>query len=106
MYQALLHCAKNSMNTLKKRIGSRPAAGSTAIIKPFFEVDIHLAPPEVILQPSLDDIQECINRSAQAILRCFKQVQEWSIVENDGHERKDFFDRITDRKSTRLNSSH
>lgn len=28
MYQALLHCAKNSMNALKKRIGSKPAGDS------------------------------------------------------------------------------
>ena len=36
---------------------------------PFFEVDIELEAPQVVLHPSLDEIQVCINRSAQAILR-------------------------------------
>ena len=74
MYQALLHCAKNSMNALKKRIASRVGTKFLYVTRPFFEVDVQLAPPQsVILQPSLDDIQECINRSAQAILQCFKR---------------------------------
>lgn len=39
------------------------------------QVDVQLEPPaRVSLMPSLDDIQECINKSAQAILGCFKQV--------------------------------
>jgi len=100
MYQALLHCAKNSMNALKKRIGSRPAvqvSGQKKIedsVLPFFEVDIQLAAPQVALDPSLDEIQECINRSAQAILRCFKTVKDWT-VEADGPRNRTFFDRIT-----------
>lgn len=39
-------------------------------------MDVQLEPPaRVSLMPSLDDIQGCINKSAQAILGCFKQVQ-------------------------------
>ena len=107
MYQALLHCAKNSMNALKKRIGSRPttlpvkdaakkakADTSASDVQPFFEVDIQLAAPQVALHPSLDEIQECINRSAQAILKCFKTVKDWT-VESDGPRNRTFFDRIT-----------
>ena len=101
MYQALLHCAKNSMNALKKRIGSKPAGGESEAsdkgvvdVLPFFEVDIQLEAPDVVLHPSLDEIQECINRSAQAILRCFKDVKDWS-ADNDGSRNRTFFDRIT-----------
>ena len=40
------------------------------------QVDVQLEfPARVSLMPSLDDIQECINKSAQAILGCFKQVK-------------------------------
>ena len=49
--------------------------------------------PEVVLHPSLDEIQECINRSAQAILRCFKDVKDWSS--EGGNPNRTFFDRIT-----------
>ena len=107
MYQALLHCAKNSMNSLKKRIGSRPVDTDVAVkdkdkkkdgkdqdVQPFFEVDIQLAAPQVVLHPSLDEIQECINKSAQAILRCFKTVKDWTL-DSDGPRNRTFFDRIT-----------
>lgn len=43
-------------------------------MQPFFEVNVHLTAPSVVLQPSLDAIQACINQSAQAILRCFTKV--------------------------------
>ena len=103
MYQALLHCAKNSMNALKKRIGFKifnkknRNDHDTETVQPFFEVSILLAAPRVILQPSLDEIQECINRSAQAILRCFKSVKDW-VLEGDidtATRVKTFFERIT-----------
>jgi dynein heavy chain len=99
MYQALLHCAKNSMNALKKRIGSRSSGSesddvSNQDVQPFFEVDIQLSAPKVVLHPSLDEIQECINRSAQAILRCFKTVKDWSF-DSEMSRNKTFFDRVT-----------
>lgn len=93
MYQALLYSAKNSMNTLKKRIGSR---GGTTILntsKPFFNVDVQLMPPRVSLSPSLDDIQSCVNSTAKAVLACYKSVLEWN--KSNGEDRKTFFERIT-----------
>jgi dynein heavy chain, axonemal len=59
MYQALLHCAKNSMNTLKKRIASRSGSITNLLIKPFFEVNVHLTPPSVILQVCLACLPVC-----------------------------------------------
>ena len=99
-YQALLHCAKNSMNALKKRIGFKlleKEQGFTncSTVQPFFEVNILLSTPRVVLNPSLDEIQECINKSAQAILRCFKSVKDWSLDDSDNSRIKTFFDRIT-----------
>lgn len=42
------------------------------------QVDVQLElPSRVSLMPSLDDIQDCINKSAQAILGCFKHVRPW-----------------------------
>jgi dynein heavy chain len=93
------------MNSLKKRIGSRPVVndgttkdkkkeGKEQDVQPFFEVDIQLAAPQVVLHPSLDEIQECINKSAQAILRCFKTVKDWTL-DTDGPRNRTFFDRIT-----------
>ena len=87
------------MNALKKRIATRVGTNNMHhVTKPFFEVMVQLAAPEVILQPSLDDIQECINRSAQAILECFKTVKDWYVVAGELREKPNaptFFERIT-----------
>ena len=95
MYQALLHCAKNSMNALKKRIGSRSVGGGNEVsdVLPFFEVDIQLEAPDVVLHlPWMRS--RCINKSAQAILRCFKDVKDWT-ADGEGPRNRTFFDRIT-----------
>jgi dynein heavy chain len=101
VYQALLHSAKNSMNSLKKRMGSRSGMfilNSLNSLRPFFHVDVQLMPPRVSLSPSLDDIQECINQSAQAILSCYKTVFDWENVaeiESANEGKHNFFERIT-----------
>ena len=138
MFQALLHCAKNSMNTLKKRIAPRvllavpstgnPEAGAargvgrgnaavadaaaasdgsnalnnynSSLIKPFFEVNVHLTAPSVVLQPSLDEIQSCINKSAQAILRCFTKVHDWLSITGLDAGVEDLLDESTEADGT------
>jgi dynein heavy chain len=101
VYQALLHSAKNSMNSLKKRMGSRSGMfilNSLNSLRPFFYVDVQLMPPRVSLSPSLDDIQECINQSAQAILSCYKTVSDWDNATETSAEyevKRNFFERVT-----------
>ena len=97
MYQALLFSAKNSMNALKKRIGSRKGTNILNASRPFFEVDVQLIPPNVSLSPSLDEIQRCINKSAQAVLSCYKKVVDWGYSSLPAEKRAShtFFDRIT-----------
>jgi dynein heavy chain len=80
MYQSLLYLAKNSMIALKKRIGSRKGTNIIGTSKLFFEVDVQLIPPSVSLSPSLDEIQQCINKSAQAILSCYKKILDWGYA--------------------------
>eukprot|EP00957_Ditylum_brightwellii_P204967 15341592-Ditylum_brightwellii.AAC.1 len=85
------------MNSLKKRIGSRGGTNILNASKPFFEVDVQLMPPTVSLSPSLDEIQECINKSAQAILSCYKTVVDWGYSKLSDEKRINhtFFERIT-----------
>ncbi|KAJ0399007.1 hypothetical protein P43SY_008327 [Pythium insidiosum] len=82
MYQALLHCTKNSLNTIKKRVASRVASNVFTIERPFFEVDVQLSVPRVQLHPSLDDIQLAINRAAQTVLSCSKELLDWGQSES------------------------
>ncbi|KAL3815567.1 hypothetical protein ACHAXA_000299 [Cyclostephanos tholiformis] len=97
MYQALLYSAKNSMNMLKKRIGSRKGTNIINALKPFFEVDVQLIPPFVSLSPSLDEIQQCINKSAQAVLSCYKEIFDWGYksLTEENRNTHTFFTRIT-----------
>ena len=97
MYQSLLFSAKNSMTALKKRISSRKGSNIIGASKPFFEVDVQLVPPNVSLSPSLDEIQQCINKSAQAILSCYKKILDWgySSLPKDKQASHTFFNRIT-----------
>lgn len=96
MYKSLLNSAKNSMNALKKRIGSRGGNSILNSSKPFFNVDVQLMPPNVTLSPSLDQIQDCISTTAQTILTCYKRVIDWGYRSfTNEHKPRSFFDRIT-----------
>ena len=83
MYQALLHCTKNSLNCVKKRVTTSNNQSSLLRIteapteRPLFEVDVQLAIPHVHLQPSLDEIQLAINKAAQTVLTCGKTLFDW-----------------------------
>jgi dynein heavy chain len=96
MYKSLLYSAKNSMNALKKRIGSRGGSSILNSSKPFFNVDVQLMPPNVTLSPSLDQIQNCISTTAQSILMCYKSVIDWGYRNITQQQKpKSFFERIT-----------
>lgn len=96
MYQALLNCIKNSLNAMKKRVGSRTGTGFLFMQRPFFEVDVQLSVPSVRLSPSLDDIQKALNKSALAVLRCSKFLWNWGQqhIEDDG-SKTSFYELIT-----------
>ncbi|KAL7690391.1 putative AAA+ ATPase domain, dynein heavy chain region D6 P-loop domain-containing protein [Plasmopara halstedii] len=76
-YRSLLTCTKNSLDLIKNRVCSKAGAGFLFIERPFFEVDVQLSVPSVRLNPSLEDIQKAINRSAVAVIRCSKSLYEW-----------------------------
>jgi hypothetical protein len=99
-YAALLMCAKNSLNALKRRVAARPAGGGGgggAVGKPFFELDVTLAAsePHIRLTPALEDVQAAINRCATAVLGCFKHLFDWGQDDLPEDARETFFSRIT-----------
>ena len=44
------------------------------ILKPFFEVDVHLEENTCSLRPSLEEVQSAINRAASHVLKSTKHV--------------------------------
>ena len=60
-------------------------------------MDVQLIPPFVSLSPSLDEIQQCINKSAQAVLSCYKEIFDWGYksITEENRNTHTFFTRIT-----------
>ncbi|KAA0176015.1 hypothetical protein FNF27_02407 [Cafeteria roenbergensis] len=77
MYAALLNCVKTSLNLLKKRVSSRAATKTFYMFKPFFELDVQLAVPNVCLSPGLDAVQTAINQAARLVLGCTQELLDW-----------------------------
>ena len=50
---------------IKKRVGSKASGGFLFLERPFFDVNVELTIPSVIMSPSLEDIQSAINRSCR-----------------------------------------
>jgi dynein heavy chain len=97
MYQALLHATKYSLNQMKERICGRRNMPKQ-ILKPFFEVDVHLDYDSCTLKPSLEEVQSAINRAASHVLKSTKRVQNWNQKDIPEDEREPFYDWIAKDK--------
>lgn len=79
MYHAVAQASKNSFQILKSRL-SRDTSGSDLFVgKPFFDVEINLKVPNVVVSPSLEEIQEAINTCAKKVLSVSKELTPWAV---------------------------
>ena len=62
---------------LKCRLASKVVGGALVLERPIFGVELQLRMPDVVLHPSLDEIQEAINATAKNILHSTKQLRKW-----------------------------
>ena len=110
MYRALLNATKQSLYNLKKRLStSKSAAAMSAAAsegtlsfanlvhavhtsKSCFEVSVILSPPEILVSPSLDDVQAAVSKAVVAILCTSKTVKEWG---REGRQGITFHSRVT-----------
>lgn len=93
LYAALLACTKNSLNSLKARVATRTSA---VIQEPFFEVDVQLCIPSVNLNPTLEEVQETINKASKAVLACSKRIDRWGQKHIPPEQRANFFSSLTE----------
>eukprot|EP00762_Andalucia_godoyi_P000483 ANDGO_03248.mRNA.1 Dynein gamma chain len=98
MFKAILSATTKSLQIVKKRIGSRSRSGEVVVERPFFNVDVELQPPNVLMNPSLDEVQEAINRAAIAVLRCSKQLFQWSVKTMDPALKESFYPELARNK--------
>nr|XP_023422402.1 LOW QUALITY PROTEIN: dynein heavy chain 8, axonemal [Cavia porcellus] len=78
LLDSLQKATRLSLDTMKRRIfvgpyGRRPSEDIISFIK----TEVHLAIPNVVMVPSLDDIQQAINRMIQLTLEVSRGVAHW-----------------------------
>lgn len=84
MYHAILSCMRTSFNAIKKRVSvGRGPVGFTENLDytPFFQANIELnltgSGGSVVMSPSLEDIQDSLNRTAVSIIRSTRKMIQW-----------------------------
>nr|KAF6461745.1 dynein axonemal heavy chain 8 [Molossus molossus] len=79
LLDSLQKATRLSLDTMKRRIFVSSVYGrkrSEAVIS-FIKTEVHLAIPNVVMVPSLDDIQQAINRMIQLTLEVSRGVAHW-----------------------------
>lgn len=79
MRRAFAQATRNSLNALKRRLSQKCTT-------PLFDVDLSLQIPDVLLTPSLADVQACINTLIVRVLHCSKSLHDWGLEPNATQE--------------------
>ncbi|XP_043198855.1 dynein axonemal heavy chain 8-like [Amphibalanus amphitrite] len=85
--EALVRATKYSLDAIKKRVflptrsmlvaRDDDEAEDLAPTPPFLLTDIMLAIPNIVLSPSIDDVQGVINKAAQMVLEVNREIALW-----------------------------
>ncbi|XP_035754904.1 dynein heavy chain 5, axonemal-like [Egretta garzetta] len=82
---SLVRCTKNSLESLRHRL--RVVDSRYQMTKfletqrlPLFKAEIQLAIPNVVLRPSLEDIQSAVNKAVNIILSVTKDIPLWKFA--------------------------
>lgn len=81
--EALILCTKNSLDSIKKRLQqSNKYVGGQVIREkvknPLLKAHIILAIPNIAVKPTLDDMQQHLNKTIQNMLRISMDLPEWN----------------------------
>ncbi|XP_072356695.1 dynein axonemal heavy chain 8-like [Scyliorhinus torazame] len=85
LLDALVKSTHLSLEILKRRIFKRGLYGYSSNVEefsPFLKAEVHLAIPNVVMVPNLDDIQHALNRTIQMVLEVSRKVQHWRQSRN------------------------
>ncbi|XP_072136268.1 dynein axonemal heavy chain 8-like [Mobula birostris] len=89
LVDALVKSTSLTLDTLKRRILLREYGFTNNIddFPPFLKSEVHLAIPNVIMVPNLDEIQHAIIRIVQMVLEVSRRVVQWRQSKNqDNYE--------------------
>eukprot|EP00759_Apiculatamorpha_spiralis_P009111 PhF_6_TR15928/c0_g1_i1/m.24700/K10408/DNAH; dynein heavy chain, axonemal len=95
-YKALLNATTTSFQTLRHRISTIPLSRMpfTKPVSPMFETHVELHKPSVVLHPSVDEVQLCVNQVVSAALNLMKGVGSWASLP----ESRSFYEEIARNK--------
>ncbi|OCT76244.1 hypothetical protein XELAEV_180314426mg, partial [Xenopus laevis] len=77
---------KTSLDALKRRLHTVNSVYQTTKLTkdhastPLFKAEIHLAIPNVLIKPSLEDIQSAVNKATNIILSAAKDIPLWKFA--------------------------
>ena len=100
----LVHLTRQTLENLRRRVSvtmltyGEHKFGKQHSDHPLFESDLVLSLPSIVMQPSLDEVQQGLNRAVQMIIAVTKQVYRW------GQERQIFNPRARSESSPRARS--
>ncbi|KAE8597580.1 hypothetical protein XENTR_v10016521 [Xenopus tropicalis] len=83
---SLVKCTKVSLDAIKRRLHTISSVYQTAKLTkdhtptPLFKAEIHLAIPNVVMKPSLEDIQSAVNKATNIILSAAKDIPLWKFA--------------------------
>ncbi|XP_077866685.1 dynein axonemal heavy chain 5-like [Saccoglossus kowalevskii] len=80
---ALLKVTRYTLDSIRRRITSSSHLAYMDEEKgkkesPFFHCNVTLAIPNIVMQPALDEVQQCVNKAALLVLNVSKGVAQWS----------------------------
>eukprot|EP01135_Chromosphaera_perkinsii_P008183 Nk52_evm5s1178 gene=Nk52_evmTU5s1178 len=107
LLDGLIRCTRGSLDMIKKKL--TPVVADRYGMKknipvqaevPFFETNISLVIPNIVVSPTLDDIQQALNKSAVSILNVSKGIYQWSQDRNveDKTLLKSYFNDVSNNK--------
>ena len=79
---AIVQCTRSSLETIRKRLQQPIRYVGEQVIReqlrnPLFRTDIVLSIPNVLVRPSMDDMQSQLNKSANTMLKIGQDIPEW-----------------------------
>ncbi|KAM9637240.1 dynein axonemal heavy chain 5 [Morphnus guianensis] len=84
---ALLKVTRNALETIRKRIhassvinflGNHNASKEKKSAQPIIRTRINLSIPNIVMIPSLDEVQQTLNKAVDSIVKVMKGVGQWS----------------------------
>lgn len=81
-YNAIVCCIRDALKHLRRRVSRCNSDGFFITHQPIFKADVELCIPNISMNPSLEDIQDCINRVARNVILSTRRILLWNQNRN------------------------